>query len=124
MTSWCRPQLLQAVVTSLGQDIHRPPLHQVAVPPGAADASHHVRVEVEDVRPGKPARVVHLPVEKPLGQSLTPPLPGQTGWFLLRKPAESDHLPDGALRSRSCLNVFYTVNTTLYSSVSQLALVH
>ena len=107
MTSWRRPQFLQAVVTSLGQDIHRPALHQAAVPPGAEDASHHVRVEVEDVRTRELAGVVHLSVEKPLGQSLTPPLPGQTGRFLLIKLADSDDLPDGAPQSRSCLNVFY-----------------
>ena len=78
MTSWRRPQFLQAVLTSLGQHIHRPALHQAALPPGAEDAGHHVRVEVEDVGPSQPPGLVDLPVEKPLEQSLTPPLPGET----------------------------------------------
>ena len=77
MTSWCRPQLLEAVLTSLGQDIHRPALHQPALPPGPEDAGQHVRVEVEDVGAGEHAEVVNLPVEKPLDHSLTPPLPSQ-----------------------------------------------
>ena len=77
MTSWRRPQFLQAVLTSLGQDIHRPSLHQAALVPGPEDASHHVGVEVEDVRTRELAGVVNLPVEKSLGESLTPPLPGE-----------------------------------------------
>ena len=77
MTSWRRPQFLQAVVTSLGQHIHRPALHQAALAPGPEDASHHVGVEVEDVRTRELAGVVNLPVEKSLGESFTPPLPGE-----------------------------------------------
>ena len=77
MTSWRRPQFLQAVLTSLGQHIHRPALHQAALAPGPEDASEHVRVEVEDFRPRELAGVVNLPVEKSLNESLTPPLPGE-----------------------------------------------
>ena len=68
MTCWRRPQFLQAVLTSLGDDIHGPALHQAALPPGPEDPGHHVGVEVEDVRPGELARVVNTPVEKPLEQ--------------------------------------------------------